>query len=60
MTIEEQMRELTRKADAAQRAGNYELMREYDEQLEQLKAANFKLMQQVYEEDQEETKKRGK
>ena len=35
-------------------------MREYDEQLEQLKAANFKLMQQVYEEDQEETKKRGK
>lgn len=57
MTIEEQIRELTKKADEAQRAGKYDLMREYDRQLEQLKQANLKLMMEMFEKEQEEEQK---
>ncbi len=45
--IDERILELTKKADAAQKAGNYELMKEIDSQIRELQNAKWELFKKA-------------
>ena len=50
-SIDEQIKELIRKADNAQMTGNTEAMKEYDRQLKILRAAQMAEFKSVYSKD---------
>lgn len=51
--IDKEIEELVKKADAAQKAGDYELMKEYDMQLQILRNEKFQMLKSVYSEETE-------
>ena len=55
--IDEKISELIKKADAAQKAGNYELMKEYDRQLDILREEKMKIFKSIYSGEEEKEEK---
>jgi len=58
--IELKIAELTKKADDAQRAGNYEAMREYDRQIRILQDEKMEMFKSVIDSEKEENKPKVK
>lgn len=52
LTIDQRIRELTMKADLAQKTGNIALMEEIDAQIRQLQEAKWELFKNAYPEEE--------
>ena len=58
--IDLKIAELTKKADSAQRAGNYEAMKEYDRQIKILQNEKMEMFKSIINDEKEEDKPKVK